>query len=49
MNPLDVEALTEEQKVTFDEVKAQIELKKNRKMDKMPMREEVRVSEDNVG
>jgi acyl-coenzyme A thioesterase 9 len=43
VNPLDVEALTEEQKVTFDEVKAQIELKKNRKMDKMPMREEVRV------
>ena len=29
--------------MTFDEVKAQIELKKNRKMDKMPMREEVRV------
>jgi len=43
VNPLDVKALTEEQRATFDEVKAQIELKKNRKMDKMPMREEVRV------
>lgn len=43
VNQLDMKTLTEEQKATFDEVKAQIELKKNRKMDKMPMREEVRV------
>ena len=41
VNQLDMKTLTEEQKATFDEVKAQIELKKNRKMDKMPMREEV--------
>lgn len=42
VNTLDLENLTEKQKEDFEEVKAQSTLKKNRKMDKMPMREEVK-------